>query len=618
MTIRIAASMLAASVLAPTLVLGGLVLSATVSTAQEPVWQHATAMIDEPKYAQGFARFDYVNPDAPKGGTLKLAEEGTFDSFNPTLSKGELATGLSLVFDTLMKSSEDEVSSSYGLLAESVSFPDDISKVTFRLRADATWADGMPVTADDVVFSFDKAKELNPLQANYYAHVVSAKTTGEREVTFLFDENNNQELPQILGQIRVLPKHWWEGTDKDGIARDISRTTLEPVMGSGPYRIASFKAGSNIRYELRDDYWGKDLNVNVGQHNFGAIEYIYFSDANVEFEAFRAGTVDFRQENSASKWATAYDFPGVQNGDIKREEIENPLRAVGIMQAMVPNMRRDKFKDIRVRKALNFAFDFEDLNHNLAFDALARVDSYFWGTELASTGLPEGREKEILEGLKDKVPAEVFTTPYTNPVGGDPTKARTNLRQALTLLQEAGYELKSGKLVNASTGEPFEIEILLSSPSLERSVLPYVASLKKIGFDARIRTVDASQYTNRVRSFDYDMIWNVWGQSLNPGNEQSGYWGSDSVNREGSRNYAGISDPAVDELIRMVIFAQTREEKASAVKALDRVLLAHHYVVPLFYSNAVKVAYSKALAHPAELPYYGLGFPDVWWVNEAN
>lgn len=605
--------------IAPTvLALAGLLVSINAATAQEPVWRHATAMIEEPKYAEGFERFDYVNPDAPKGGTLKLSEEGTFDSFNPILSKGEIAVGISLVFDTLMISSEDEVSASYGLLAESLSYPDDISEVTFRLRAEAEWPDGKPVTPEDVVFSFDKAKELNPLQANYYSHVVSAEKTGERDVTFRFDENNNQELPQILGQIRVLPKHWWEGTDEAGNPRDISRTTLEPVMGSGPYRIASFNAGSTIAYELRDDYWGKDVNVNVGRNNFGTIEYVYFTDANVEFEAFRAGTVDFRQENSASKWATAYDFPAVESGDVILEKIENPLRAVGIMQAMVPNMRLEKFQDVRVRRALNFVLDFEDLNHNLAFDALARVDSYFWGTELASSGLPEGREKEILEGLKGEIPEEVFTTPYTNPVGGDPQKARANLRQALTLFQEAGYVLKDRKLVNAATGEHFGIEILLSSPSLERSVLPYIASLKKIGIDARIRTVDASQYTNRVRSFDYDMIWNVWGQSLNPGNEQAGYWGSESVNREGSRNYAGIADPAVDELIRMVIFAQTREEKTAAVKALDRVLLAKHYVVPLFYSDAVKVAYSKKLHHPEELPYYGLGFPDVWWAAEAN
>ncbi|MEP3437762.1 MAG: extracellular solute-binding protein [Hoeflea sp.] len=595
-----------------------LIMFASALMAQEPVWRHATLMIGEPKYPEGFARFDYANPDAPKGGTLRLSEEGTFDSFNPILTKGEQVAGLSLVFDTLMKSAEDEVSTSYGLLAESISFPEDISKATFRLRAEARWADGEPVTPEDVVFSFTKAKELNPLQANYYAHVVSAEKTGDRDVTFVFDENNNRELPQILGQILVFPKHWWEAKDKDGNTRDIGRTTLEPVMGSGPYRIASFTAGSTIRYELREDYWGKDLNVNVGHNNFGGIEYAYFTDANVEFEAFRAGKIDFRQENSASKWVTAYDFPAVETGEIKREEIENPLRAVGIMQAMVPNIRRDKFKDIRVRKALNFAFDFEDLNRNLAFDAFERIDSYFWGTELASSGLPEGREKEILEGMKDKVPPEVFTTSYTNPVSGDPQKARANLRQALTLFKEAGYELKGTQLVDSRTGAPFEIEILLSSPSFERSVLPYVSSLKKIGVAARIRTVDASQYTNRVRSFDYDMIWAVWAQSLNPGNEQAGYWGSDSVEREGSRNYAGIADPAIDELIRMVIFAQDREEQVAAVRALDRVLLAHHYVVPLFYSNAVKVAYRSTLARPGELPYYGLGFPEIWWMNAAQ
>jgi len=599
------------------LALAALIPFAPVSLAQDADWRHAVSMIGEPKYPEGFSCFDYVNPDAPKGGTLRLSEEGTFDSLNPVLAKGELAAGLSLVFDTLMKSSEDEVSATYGLLAESMSFPDDISKVTFRLRPEARWADGEPVTPEDVVFSFDKAKELNPLQANYYAHVVSAEKTGDREVTFLFDETNNRELPQILGQFLILPKHWWEGTDEAGTSRDIERTTLEPVMGSGPYRIASLTAGSTLRFELRDDYWGKDINVNVGQHNFGAIEYVYFTDRNVEFEAFRAGRIDYYQDNSASHWATAYDFPAITTGEVVREEIENPLRAVGIMQALVPNMRLEKFQDARVRRALNFAFDFEGLNKTLAHNMLTRVDSYFWGTELASSGLPEGRELEILEAMKDKIPPEVFTTPFTNPVGGE-TQARANLRQALMLFREAGYELKDRKLVNSQTGEQLSIEILLGSASLERSVLPYISSLKDLGIDARIRTVDGSQYTNRVRSFNYDMIWSVWAQTLNPGNEQAGYWGSKAVDREGSRNYAGISDPAIDELIRMVIFAKDRDEQVAAVKALDRVLLANHYVVPLFYSRAVKVAYRKMLAHPEELPYYGLGFPEVWWMNDGQ
>ena len=593
------------------------VAATALAQDQDARWRHATSMIGEPKYPDGFARFDYVNPDAPKGGRLRLSEEGTFDSLNPILAKGELVVGLSLVFDTLMKSSDDEISSTYGLLAESMSFPDDISQTSFRLRPEARWADGEPVTPEDVIFSFTKAKELNPLQANYYAHVVSAEKTGEREVTFRFDETNNRELPQILGQILVLPKHWWEGTDAAGGTRDIARTTLEPVMGSGPYRIASLTAGSKIRYERREDYWGKDLNVNVGQHNFDAIEYTYFTDRNVEFEAFRAGTVDYYQDNSASHWATAYDFPDIETGAVVREEIENPLRAVGIMQALVPNMRLEKFQDVRVRRALNFAFNFESMNRTLAYNALTRVDSYFWGTELASSGLPQGRELEILEGLKDQIPPEVFTTPYTNPVGRV-AKARDNLLTAMTLLNEAGYALQNGRLVKTDTGEQLSIEILLASASLERSVLPFIESLKDLGIDARIRTVDGSQYQNRVRRFNYDMIWVVWGQSLNPGNEQAGYWGSKAVEREGSRNYAGISDPAIDALIRMVIFAPDREEQVAAIKALDRVLLAHHFVVPLFYSKAMKVAYRRSLAHPEELPYYGLGFPEVWWMREGQ
>ncbi|MDX3977345.1 extracellular solute-binding protein [Shinella sp.] len=601
-----------------------LALSLVVATGakaqetKEPVWRNGISTIGELKRPNGFEHFDYVNVNAPKGGELKLSETGTYDTFNPILSKGEAATGVtSLVFDTLLKSAEDEITASYGLLAEGVSYPDDYSSATFRLRPEAKWADGQPVTAEDVIFSFEKSKEHNPLLSNYYRHVISAEKTGERDVTFRFDEKNNRELPNILGQFPIVPKHWWEGQDAKGNKRDISKSTLEPVMGSGPYKIASFQAGGSIRFELRDDYWGKDINVNVGQNNFGTIIYTFFGDSSVEFEAFRGGNVDYFRDGSASSWATRYDFPAVKDGRVVREEIENPLRAVGIMQAFVPNLRREKFKDQKVREAMNYAFDFEDLNRTLAYNAYQRVDSYFWNTELASSGLPEGREKEILEELKDKVPAAVFTTPYTNPVNGDPQKVRDNLRKAVALFREAGYELKSNKLVNAKTGEPFAFEILLSSPSFERTVSPFVASLKKIGIDARMRTVDASQYTNRVRSFDYDMIYGIWAQTLVPGNEQSDYWGSAAVDQQGSKNYAGISDPAIDELIRKIIFAPTREELVATTRALDRVLLAHHYVVPLFYSKAQRVAYWNHLARPAELPYYGLGFPDVWWSKNA-
>ncbi|PKA43981.1 extracellular solute-binding protein [Rhizobium sullae] len=586
--------------------------------AQEQSFQIGTSSIGALKYQPGFKHFDYVNPDAPKGGDLRLSTTGTFDTFNPVLAKGEVADGLPLVHDTLMKSADDELLVSYGLLAEGVSFPSDISSVTFRLRKEAKWADGQPVTPEDVIFSLDKTKEHSPLTANYYRHVVKAEKTGERDVTFTFDEKNNRELPSILGQLMVVPKHWWEAPGPDGKPRDISKTTLEPVMGSGPYRIASFSPGANIRYELRDDYWGKDLNVNVGQNNFRNITYTFFSDRDVELEAFRAGNIDYRQETQASRWATGYDFPAVKDGRVKREELPNALRAVGVMQALVPNTRREIFKDARVREALNYAFDFEDMNRNLAFNAFKRVDSYFWGTELASSGLPQGRELEILEGLKDKVPPEVFTTPYTNPVAGDPQKLRDNLRKAIALFKEAGWELKGNRMVNTKNGQPMSFEILLSNPSFERSVLPFANNLKKIGIDARLRTVDASQYTNRVRSFDYDMIWGIWAETMDPGNEQVDYWGSQAANQPGSRNYAGISDPAVDALIRMIIFAPNRKEQVAAIKAMDRVLLANHYVVPLFYSNTSRVAYWDKLTHPAELPTYSLGFPDVWWSKDAK
>lgn len=580
----------------------------------EPL-RHGVALSGEVKYPAGFAHFDYVNPAAPKGGDLKLAATGTYDTFNPILEKGEAAPGLGLVFDTLMKDADDEISTSYGLLAEGVSYPEDVSSATFRLRAEARWADGKPVTPEDVIFSFEKSKELNPLYMSYYRHVVAVEKTGERDVTFRFDEKNNHELPMILGQFLILPRHWWEGAGPDGKPRDINRTTLEPVMGSGPYRIADFKAGATVRYELRDDYWGKDLNVNVGQNNFSELSYTMFGDLDVQFEAFRSGNFDYWMETKAARWATAYDFPAVKDGRVKREELPNPFRATGIMQALVPNMRREMFKDQRVREALNHALDFEELNRIAFYGAYKRIDSFFFGTELASKELPQGRELAILEEIKDKVPAEVFSTPYANPVGGNPQAQRDNLRKAVALLKDAGYEIKGGRMVNAATGSPLSFEILLSNPMLEVVAVPYSEALRKIGIDARVRTVDDSQYANRTRGFDYDMTWVVWAQTLNPGNEQRDYWGSSSKDREGSRNYAGIADPGVDALIDKVIFSKGREDLVAATKALDRVLLAHDYVVPLYYGGTARIAYWDKFEHPAELPTYAIGFPTIWWAK---
>ncbi|WP_416796597.1 extracellular solute-binding protein [Ciceribacter azotifigens] len=590
--------------------------------AEELQWHHAISVIEPPRYPKDFPHFDYVNTDAPKGGNLNLSASGTFDSLNPVLDKGELAAGLtprlSLVTETLLKPSMDEVDAVYGLLAEAVAFPDDYSFVKFRLRPEAKWADGKPVTPEDVVFSFDKFKELNPLYTNYYRHVLKAEKTGEREVTFTFDEKNNRELPVIIGELDIVPKHWWEAKGADGKPRDIAKTTLEPIMGSGPYRIASFSPGAKIRYELRDDYWGKDLNVNIGYNNFRSQTYTYFADLDVEFEAFRSGNVDFWAENSAMRWARSYDFPAVNEGRVKREVLDNEYKTSGILVGFIPNMRRDKFKDIRVRKALNYAFDFEELNRTVFFDQYQRIDSYFYGSELASKGLPEGKELEILQSLKDEVPPEVFSEEYRNPVGGDPAKLRENLRKAIGLLKEAGYELRNGRMVLASTGVPLSFEILLNGPTIEKVALPFADDLKKMGVEVSVRTVDASQYTNRVRSFDYDMIYLGWAQSLNPGNEQSDYWGSKSVDAPGSRNYAGISNPAIDKLVDQIAFVKDRETLIATVKALDRLLLAGSYTVPSYTMRSSRIAYWDKFGRPEPLPTYGIGFPQIWWAKDTT
>ncbi|WP_288426515.1 extracellular solute-binding protein [uncultured Agrobacterium sp.] len=604
----------------------GLILAMTASLLTSPIsaraqdegqWRVGIATVGELKHPNGFERFDYVNPNAPKGGTLRMSTAGTYDTLNPLLAKGEVATGLALVFDTLMKSSEEELSASYGLLAEGVSFPADISKATFRLRKEAKFADGQPVTPEDVIFSFEKAKDLSPQLATYYTHVIKAEKTGEREITFSFDEKNNRELPQIVGQILVVPKHWWEANGPDGKPRDISRGTLEPVMGSGPYKIASVAPGSTITYERRDDYWGKDINVNVGMNNFKTVSYSFFADQDVEFQAFKSGTVDFRQEASSSRWVTGYDFPAAQDGRVKKEELPNIYRSVGIMQAFVPNQRREKFQNPDLRKALNYAFDFEDLNKTLAYGQFQRINSFFMGSDLASSGLPQGRELEILQELKDQIPPEVFTTEYKNPVAGDPAKLRDNLREAVRLMKAAGYELRGSQMVNVQTGKQLDMEFLIDSAGMERTILPFVQNLKKIGINATIRTVDASQYTNRLRSFDFDVTVKLWATSPNPGNEQADYWGSSAADRQGSNNLAGIKNPAVDALVRKVIFAPNRDEQVASAHALDRVLLANNYVVPQFYRGEMFAAYWNTIVRPADLPYYGIGFPEAWWSASA-
>ena len=582
--------------------------------ANDQTWRHGLSLFGDLKYPAGFKHYDYVNPNAPKGGTVRQIAFGTFDNFNLVVSgvKGSLAGGVDLLFDTLMTSSMDEVSAEYGLLAESVSHPADFSTVTYRLRAGAKWHDGKPVTPEDVIFSFEAFKKHHPQLSAYYRHVTRAERSGERDIVFTFDAPGNRELPQIVGQLNVLPKHWWEGTDANGKKRDVSATTLEPPLGAGAYKIKEFVAGRTIIYERVKDYWGKDLNVNVGRDNFDELRYEYFRDSTVALEAFKADTVDWRTENSAKNWATAYDFPAVKDKRVLLEEF--PIRSSGVMQAFVFNTRREKFKDPRVRLGLNYAFDFEEMNRQIFFGQYKRVGSYFEGTELASSGLPEGQEKEILETVRDKVPAEVFTKAYANPVGGTPDNVRANLREGIRLLREAGYEIKNQKLVNSKTNEPFTIEFLVSDPNSERFVSFYKPSLERIGVTSTVRTVDEAQYVNRQRSWDFDVITAVWGQSLSPGNEQVGYWGSSSADQQGSRNFIGIKNPAIDELIKRVIFAKDRAELVAATKAMDRVLLWNHYVVPQWTYGFQRSARWDRFGRPEKLPQYAASaFPTIWW-----
>jgi microcin C transport system substrate-binding protein len=592
-------------------------LTAANAGAQEPQWHHANSAIGEPKYPEGFAHFDYVNPDAPKGGTVRLGDMGGFDTFNPVLPQGEPVAGLGLIYETLMTPSMDEVLTDYGLLAEAMSYPEDYSSVTFRMNPDAHWHDGEPVTAEDVVWSFETQMELNPNIAQYYANVTGAEVSAPGEVTFSFDQTGNRELPKILGQLMVLPQHWWEGTDAAGKPRDIGASMLEAPLGSGPYELASFVPGRSVSYKRVEDYWGADHPTQIGTSNFDEVRYEFFLDLTVQFEAFKGDQLDWWWENQAKRWATAYDFPAVNEGRIVQELFPQDYNSSGIMLGFIPNLRKDRFDDARVRQALNFAFDFEELNRTLFYGQYERLDSYFFGIPLRWEGLPEGEELEILESVRELVPETVFTTEFTNPVGGDSQKLRANLREALRLLSEAGYTLDGNRLVN-DAGEQLSFEILLNGPTIEPIAAAFQTNLRSIGIAAAIRTVDSSQYVNRVRSFDYDMIYGGWAQSMSPGNEQRYFFGSVSVDEEGSQNYAGIADPGIDALIDKVIFADDRATLEAATKALDRTLMAHHFLVPSYALRNSRIARWDRFSHPETLPEYSSGFPTIWWWDEEK
>ena len=571
---------------------------------------HALSMFDDVKYGPDFEHFDYADPNAPAGGGIRLAALGTFDNLNPFILKGNAAAGSGLIYDNLLTGSLDEPFTEYGLLVESIDMPADRSWVAFTLREEARWHDGRPVTVDDVIWTTETLRTKgHPFYRHYYADIAGVSQTGPRTVRFTFGDTVNRELPLIVGQINVLPRHWWEG-------RDFESTTLDPPLGSGPYRIAAVEPGRSITFERVPDYWGRHLAVNRGLHNIDVIRYDYYRDATVAIEAFKAGEFDFRNENNSKEWGTAYDLPDVANGRMIKELIdhENPTG----MQAFWFNTRRAKFADRRVRHALAHAFDFEWSNANLFYGQYTRTKSFFSNTELASSGLPRGRELEMLERRRDRVPAEVFTNPYEPPSTDGSGNIRRNLRIARKMLQDAGWVVRDGTLTHAGTGEAMEIEFLLVAPAFERIVGPVVRNMERLGIAARIRLVDPAQYQNRVNEFDFDIV--VWsrGQSLSPGNEQRNYWTTASADVPGSGNLAGVRDPVVDELVDLLIRAPDRETLVATTRALDRVLLWGHYVIPQWHIRSFRLVYWNRFGRPGTRPKYGLGFPATWWIDREK
>lgn len=578
--------------------------------AQAPAGTHGIAMHGDVRYPADFTHFAYADPDAPRGGRLALAAIGTFDSLNPYVLKGNPAAGLGLITDTLTIQSQDEPFTEYGLLAESIEMPDDRSWVAFTLRAAARWHDGRPVTVDDVIFSLDILRTKGrPFYRAYYANVAEARAEGERRVRFTFDGAVNRELPLIIGQLPILSKHFWEG-------RSFEDSTLETPLGSGPYRVKSVEPGRTIAYERVADYWGAAVPVNVGRNNYDEVSYEYYRDPNIALEALKAGRYDLRIENSSRFWATGYTGPAVEKGLIVREEL--PQEGGGGMQAFAFNLRRPIFQDRKVREALGYAFDFEWTNKTLFYGLYQRTRSYFENTELAAEGLPSEAELALLEPYRDRLPAMVFEPAWQPPATDGSGNNRENLRKAVALLKEAGWEVQGGKLVNLATGQPMAFEIMLDQGGLfERITGPFVKTLERLGIAATIRSVDDAQYQRRLDEFDFDMVVANWGQSLSPGNEQRDFWGSAAARSPGSRNLAGIEDPIVDALIDRIIQAPSRDALVAACRALDRVLLSGFYVIPQWHSGVTRIAYWDKLGRPATLPRYGLDL-FAWWVDPAK
>jgi len=581
----------------------GLLCACTLAGAAP---RHALTLYDEPpKYPANFEHFEYANPDAPKGGVLRQAGFGSFDSLNPFINKGVSAEDIGLIYDTLTTNSLDEPFTVYGLLAEKIERGPKNDWVRFYLRPQARFHDGQPVTAEDVAFTFETLiSQGAPQYRAYYADVDKVVVEGKRQVRFDFKHAGNRELPMILGQLPVLPKHWWA-------ERDFTSGSLEPPLGSGPYRVERVQPGRSISYARVEDYWGRDLAVNRGFYNFDRLVFDYYRDNTVALQAFKAGQFDYWLETSAKNWATAYDIPAVHEGRLIKEEIPN-YNPTG-MQGFIFNIRRPLLQDRRVREALALLFDFEWTNRQLFNGAYFRTHSYFDNSELASSGLPGKDELAVLEPLRGQIPDEVFEKPFELPITDGNGIIREQQRRAYQLLTEAGWHVENDRMVDAQ-GKPVKLEFLLVQSEFERVLLPYKRNLADLGIELEIRRVDVSQYVNRLRSRDFDMIVSGFGQSNSPGNEQREYWHSVSADNPGSRNFIGLKDPAIDTLVEQLIAADTRQELITHTRALDRVLLWGHYVVPNWHIKTWRVAYWNHLAHPQVTPRQDIGLM-TWWTR---
>jgi len=569
---------------------------------------HALSLLGEPSLPADFPYFPWVNPDAPKGGTVVQGAIGSFDSFNPFIIRGTPAAGITQIYDQLLVANPDEASTEYAHLASSIEVAPGRDAVAFDIHPAARWHDGRKITAEDVAWTFATLRQHGrPFYRAYWADVTSVETPSPDRIVFRFRDGSNRELPLILGQLQVLPRHFWQD-------RDFTRPLSDPPLGSGPYRVDAFELGRSVSYRRVEDYWAASLPTSRGQNNFDLIRNEYFRDTTVAFEAFKAGRTDFRNVNIALEWATNYDFPAVRNGLVQKLEIRHELPTG--MQAFAFNVRRDPFKDRRVREALAMVFDFEWLNANIFYGAYTRTASFFSNSQFAAIGIPEGQELAILEPFRAQLPKELFEKPFGVPATDGSGTNREGLRAAIALLREAGWTIRDRKLVNAR-GSQMKFEILLNSPSFERVANPYRDWLSRLGIDVSVRTVDPAQFQRREDEFDFDMIVDVFPQSFSPGNEQRDFWTCEKAKQQGSRNTIGICDPVIDALVEKVVAADSAATLVPAVQALDRVLLWNHFVVPQWHSRTFRLAFWDIFGRPERTPRFGVGF-NAWWVDPAK